>query len=158
MFFFSTSHTGDNRITLETNYFKLAWRSATIQWKIYKYNITFDPECSIKRVQMFLIGQHRSEIGGYLFDGNQLFATRKLHKNSDTVEYSTQTRDERIYKIHFKFTKIVLMNEQESLQVLNLILRRNMNGLKLALIGRNFYEIKYKCPFFGVLKTKTCKL
>lgn len=96
-----------------------------------------------RRVQAFLVGQHRREIGGFLFDGAQLFTVRKLHEDATgLVEYQTVTRDETTYTIRVQFTKIVLMSEQESLQVLNLILRRNMKGLSLALVGRNFYDPK----------------
>lgn len=94
-----------------------------------------------KRVQTFLVGQHRQEIGGFLFDGAQLFTVRKLHDGDNgVVEFQTETRDKTTYTIRIQFTKIVLMSEQESLQVLNLILRRNMKGLKLTLVGRNFYD------------------
>lgn len=103
--------------------------------------MTFDPECLAQRVQSFLVGQHRNDIGGYLFDGAQLFAVRKLHEDENVrVEFRTTTRDGTTYTIQMQFTKIVLMSEQESLQVLNLILRRNMKGLNLTLVGRNFYD------------------
>lgn len=32
------------------------------------------------------------------------------------------------------------MTESQSLQILNLILRRAMGGLELQLVGRNFYD------------------
>lgn len=138
-----TSHTGgNNRVTIEANYFRLRSNLPTNRnWTIYKYHVTFDPECLAQRVQTFLVGQHRSEIGGYLFDGAQLFTARKLHVDeNEPTEFQTETRDKTTYTIRMQFTKIVLMSEQESLQVLNLILRRNMKGLDLTLVGRNFYD------------------
>lgn len=138
-----TSHTGDcNRVTIEANYFKLrSHLPSTANWTIYKYHVTFEPECMAKRVQAFLVGQHRNEIGGYLFDGAQLFTVRRLHEDeNERAEFQTTTRDQTTYTIKMQFTKIVLMTEQESLQVLNLILRRNMKGLNLTLVGRNFYD------------------
>lgn len=145
----TTSHqprSEDEKVTIETNYFKLKSTSPTIQWTIYKYHVTFDPECAARNIKSFLIGQHRAEIGGYLFDGSQLFATRKLHENDENIriQFQTKTRDETMYTITLRFTKIVSMIEQESLQVLNLILRRNMNGLNLTLVGRNFYDPQAK--------------
>lgn len=127
---------------IESNYFKLrSHLSATTNWTIYKYHVTFEPECLAKRVQVFLVSQHRNAIGGYLFDGAQLFTVRRLHVDeNERAEFQTTTRDKTTYTIKMQFTKIVLMTEQESLQVLNLILRRNMNGLKLQLVGRNFYD------------------
>lgn len=115
--------------------------SSTENWTIYKYHVTFEPECLAKRVQAFLVGQHRNAIGGYLFDGAQLFTVRRLHdEENERAEFQTTTRDQTTYTIKMQFTKIVLMTEQESLQVLNLILRRNLNGLHLQLVGRNFYD------------------
>lgn len=150
------SYAGGDRVTIEANYFKLRSRlPANTNWTIYKYHVTFEPECMARRVQAFLVGQHKTEIGGYLFDGAQLFTVRKLHQNeNDPVEFQTETRDQTTYTIRVRFTKIVLMSEQESLQVLNLILRRNMKGLNLTLVGRNFYDPQamvrnFICVFFS---------
>lgn len=138
-----TSHTGgNNRVVIEANYFSLRSHLPTNRnWTIYKYHVTFEPECLAQRVQSFLVGQHRNEIGGYLFDGAQLFTVRRLHEDeNERAEFQTKTRDNTTYTIRMQFTRIVLMSEQESLQVLNLILRRNMKGLDLTLVGRNFYD------------------
>lgn len=125
---------------IETNYFSLRSRLSNNEWPIYKYHVTFEPECSVRRLQMFLVGTHRDKIGGFLFDGAQLFTTRKLHGENNTVEFQTETRDKQVFTIKMQFTRMVMMNERESLQVLNLILRRNMKGLDLKLVGRNFYD------------------
>ena len=45
-----------------------------------------------------------------------------------------------------KYIKEVSMTEQSSLQILNLILRRGMEGLKLQLVGRNFFDAISKIP------------
>lgn len=125
-------------VTLEANYFAL--QSALSNWKIYKYHVTFEPECLMKRLQIFLVSQHKATIGGYLFDGAQLFTTRNLHGENKSVEFRSETRDQTVYAIKAVFTRIVSMSDQESLQVLNLIQRRNMSGLHLQLVGRNYYD------------------
>lgn len=128
------------RVLIEANYFELQSQIAHTQWIIYKYHITFEPECLLKRLQMFLVAKHKSTIGGFLFDGAQLFATRKLHTNEcNFIQLRSNTRDT-VYTIKFTFTRIVSMSDQESLQVLNLIQRRNMSGLRLQLVGRNYYD------------------
>lgn len=127
-------------IRLEANYFALQSRRSCEEWKIYKYHVKFEPECVLKRLQIFLVSQHKATIGGYLFDGAQLFTTHNLHGDSRTVEFESQTRDETVYKIKMYFTRVVAMSDQESLQVLNLIQRRNMMGLHLQLVGRNYYD------------------
>ncbi|XP_055301772.1 protein piwi-like [Sitodiplosis mosellana] len=127
-------------VKLEANYFALKSRTACNQWKIYKYHVTFDPECMMKRMQIFLVAQHKKDIGGFLFDGAQLFTTRNLHGENKSVKFVSETRDQTVYTVGMTFTKIVMMSEQESLQVLNLIQRRNMIGLHLERVGRNYYD------------------
>lgn len=128
-------------IVIEANYFALESRIPHVQWIIYKYHVTFEPECTgQKRLQMFLLMEHKRTIGGYLFDGSQLFATRNLHGDNSFVQFTSTTRDQKVYVIKFLFTRIVAMSDQESLQVLNLIQRRNMGGLHLKLVGRNYYD------------------
>lgn len=125
---------------LEANYFALQSRTACNQWKIYKYHVTFEPECMMRRLQIFLVSQHKSQIGGFLFDGGQIFTTRNIHGENNAVEFVSETRDNTVYTIKMLFTKIVQMSEQESLQVLNLIQRRNLAGLHLQPVGRNYYD------------------
>lgn len=156
-----TSHAGgDNRVIIEANYFRLrSHLPANRNWTIYKYHVTFEPECMARRVQAFLVGHHKNEIGGYLFDGAQLFTVRKLHvSENEPVEFQTETRDQTTYTVRIRFTKIVLMSEQESLQVLNLILRRNMKGLNLTLVGRNFYDPQAMVSIFICFCFFSCDL
>lgn len=127
-------------VTLETNYFALESQMTRNQWTIYKYHVTFEPECVVKSLQMFLLSQHKGTIGGYLFDGTQLFTTRNLHGDDKIVEFTSITREETEYRLKILFTRVVLMSDQESQQVLNLIQRRNMRGLHLQLVGRNYYD------------------
>lgn len=127
-------------VTLEANYFALRSRMNSSQWKIYKYHVTFEPECVMKRLQIFLLAQHKQVIGGYLFDGAQLFTTRNLHGENNTVLFKSETRDRNEYSVKMMFTRIVSMTDRESLQVLNLIHRRNMGGLNLQVVGRNYYD------------------
>lgn len=129
-------------VKLEANYFALQSRTAFNRWKIYKYDVKFEPECVMKRLQIFLVSQHKNKIGGFLFDGAQLFTTRNLHGENKGVEFKSETRDQTVYTIKMVFTRIVMMSEQESLQVLNLIQRRNMIGLHLKQVGRNYYDPK----------------
>lgn len=123
---------------IEANYFKLR---PVREFSIFKYHVTFAPECESRRLQSFLIGHHRNVIGGYCFDGAQLFATQALHRAGElNVQYQTTTRDEQVYTVTLRFTRLIPLSQQESLQLLNLILRRNLRGLDMARVGRNFYD------------------
>lgn len=88
--------------------------------------------------------QHKEKIGGFLFDGTQLFLTRQLDTEKGTIKLESKTRTDEKYTLTLKFTTIVQMTEPESLQILNLILRRATAGLKLQLVGRNFYDAASK--------------
>lgn len=131
------SHKGGERVRLQANYFRLL---KAPKWNIYKYHVTFEPEIAMARLRNAMIMQHKDKIGGFLFDGTQLFLTRELETDKGTVELTSKTREDTTYILKLKFTKVVQMDEQESLQILNLILRRATAGLKLQLVGRNFYD------------------
>lgn len=136
-----TSYAGnDDRIIVQANYFPLVTRNATTVWSIYKYHVTFEPEVELRGLKSALVGQHKNVIGGYLFDGAQLFTTRPLHGGGRDIVFTSESREQNTYQVKCTFTNLVRMNEKESLQVLNLILRRNMNSLNLQLVGRNFYD------------------
>ncbi|XP_031633322.1 protein piwi-like isoform X2 [Contarinia nasturtii] len=137
------SFTGGERVKLQANYFRLL---KTPEWNIYKYHVTFEPECLLSRLRNALIMQHKETIGGFLFDGTQLFVTRDLGGDRGVVNLTSKTRTDEEYTLKLQFTKVVQMDEQESLQILNLILRRATAGLKLQLVGRNFYDAASKIP------------
>lgn len=104
----------------------------------------------MRGLKTYLVAVHKSKIGGYLFDGSQIFATRPLHEGeSREVEFTSETRDQQVYKVKLLFTNIINMNARESLQVLNLLLRRNMTALNLQLVGRNFYDPQNMVSFMG---------
>lgn len=130
-------------VELLTNYFQLIRKP---NWMIYRYRVDFKPEVHLDKLRNFLIATQKEMLGGYLFDGTQIFITRKLEQ--DVVEKVARTRDETEYMIIFKHTGVVAMTENTSLQVINLILRRAMGGLKLQLVGRNFYDADAKVSCF----------
>lgn len=135
------SFAGGERIRLQANYFRLLKQPT---WSIYKYHVNFEPECMMSRLRNALIMQHKATIGGFLFDGTQLFVTRDLGGDKGVITLTSKTRTDEVYTLTLQFTKIVQMDEQESLQILNLILRRATQGLKLELVGRNYYDAKSK--------------
>lgn len=146
--FKGTNASISNRINLTANFFRLPKIPA---WSIYKYHTDFEPECLMARLKSAMIAQHKELIGGYLFDGTQLFVTKELPNSA--LELVSRTREDTTYNIKLKFTKIVTTNEAEYLQILNLILRRATQGLNLKLVNRNFYDAEAKvwmrfCVFF----------
>lgn len=120
---------------LTANYFRLTRKT---EWSLYKYHVTFEPEVLMARVRNALIFNHKPKFGGYLFDGTQLFLTRKLEESQ--LNLVSTNREDVEHRIKLRFTKQILMSDNESIQVLNLILRRAMQGLQLKLVQRNYYD------------------
>lgn len=114
------------------------------EWQIYKYHVNFEPECLSSRFRNALIMQHKDKIGGFLFDGTQLFVTKDLGGERGIINLTSTTKTDETYTLTLKFTKNVQMDEAESLQILNLILRRATQALKLQLVGRNYYDAASK--------------
>lgn len=101
-------------VTLQANYFRFLRRP---NWQIYRYHVEFKPEVLSEKLRKALIFSQKEMLGGYLFDGTQLFLTRKLE--SDVVEKSVTGRiDNETYILVIKFTGEVSMSESTSLQIL----------------------------------------
>ncbi|XP_037810785.1 protein piwi [Lucilia sericata] len=123
------------RVVLQTNYFRL---KTTPTWRLYQYHVSFSPTIELKRLKSGILSEHRSKLGGYLYDGTKLFTTIKLREEQTILH--TKSRQGENYVITIKYVGLISMTEWQSLQILNLILRRSMEGLKLQLVGRNFYD------------------
>lgn len=135
------SYKEGERVKLQANYFRL---KKTPTWQIYKYHVNFEPECVMSRLRSALIMEHKEKIGGFLFDGTQLFATRDLGGERGILILTSTTRNGEVYTLTLQFTKNVQMDELESVQILNLILRRATQALKLQLVGRNYFDAASK--------------
>lgn len=123
-------------LQLTGNFFKLLKKPT---WSLYQYRVDFKPDIEIPGLRKRLMYEQKPLLGGYLFDSkNTVYLTQKLKDNP--TEVNTKDREENPIQIGFKWVGIIEMNTRESLQVLNIILRRSMEGLKLQLIGRNFFD------------------
>lgn len=122
-------------ITLQTNYFKL---TKTPTWCLYQYRIDFSPPIELKGLRNRLLYEQKAILGGYLFDGTVLFSTRKLP--DEITQFMSKDREDNPIQTTVKFVGTVSMSTAASLQVLNLILRRAMDGLQLQLVGRNLFD------------------
>ncbi|XP_030382857.1 protein aubergine-like [Scaptodrosophila lebanonensis] len=136
----SKSGTSGTQITVQANYFKILKRP---EWTIYQYRVDFSPDVDNTRLRRAYLNEHRSLLGGYIFDGSLLFCAKqfKCPQNSVYVlELVTKNRaDESIY-IKIKAAGTVEKADIQQFHVLNLILRRAMEGLKLELVSRNFFD------------------
>lgn len=127
-------------VRLQANYFTLVKKP---EWSLYQYRVDFTPECEVEKIRNRLLYEQKPLLGGFIYDKrNQLYLTRKLRE--DAVEVNSADREGKEYKIMFRFVGLVMMDTKESLQTLNLILKRAMRGLKLQLVGRNLFDAAAK--------------
>ncbi|XP_055839653.1 protein piwi [Episyrphus balteatus] len=122
-------------ISLQANYFRLL---TTPTWRIYQYHVDFSPDIELRRVRGGILSEHKGLFGGYIYDGMKMFSTTKLRE--DLIKLETTSKSGEKYMITVKYVGVISMKEWQSLQILNLILRRAMEGLKLQLVGRNFFD------------------
>ncbi|XP_011187514.1 protein piwi [Zeugodacus cucurbitae] len=130
---------GGTPITLQTNYYRLLTKPT---WRIFQYHVDFSPQIEMRRVRGGMLSEHRELLGGYLYDGTKLFTSCKLQEDKTVIQAKSKFGDS--YTIVIKYVGVISMTEWQSLQILNLILRRSMEGLKLQLVGRNFYDAMAK--------------
>jgi len=124
-------------VDLMANYFRLA---KLPNFEVIQYRIDFEPEVELFGLRRALIAQHKAVLGGYIYDGgNLLFVVRRLPE--DKFELTSKSREEVEYKLVIKNTgNVISPTDNRMSQVLNLILKRAMGGLKLQLIGRNLFD------------------
>lgn len=121
-------------VKLIANYFSLG---RTPQWNIFKYHVSFEPEVDMVGFRRALLAQHKEQIGGYLFDGMQIFVTHSL---GDVLCLVSKSREGDEYHVTIKLTVAVDLASTEALQFLNLVQRGAMRNLGLVLVGRNYFD------------------
>jgi aubergine len=104
------------------------------------YRVDFEPDIEIAGLRKAFVGNQRELFGGYLYDGqNMLYLTHRLPE--ETMEFTMTSREGQDYKLKIKNTGAKIeMTDSMATQILNLILRRTMEGLNLQLVGRNLYD------------------
>lgn len=128
--------TSGQRITCEANYFRLNKKP---NWNIFQYEVYFQPNVLSMQLRRSLIRSQSEMLGGFLFDGTQIFLSREL-KSECVKRVVKGLKDNTEYILFFRLTNVISMNEAYSLHVLNLILRRAMDGLNLQSVGKNKYD------------------
>lgn len=124
-------------VSLSANYFKL---NQNQEFEFNLYRVDFLPDTEDVRLRRFYLSQHKEDLGGYLFDGqNLLYTTRSL--KSDNTQLESVNREGDVTRVTLRNTRRTIeMTDSSAVQVLNLILRRAMDGLGMQLVGRNLYD------------------
>lgn len=132
-----TGQEGRN-ISLCANYFRTI---RTPKWSIYTYRVDFSPETVDRKMRQNLIRTQMEVFGTYLFDGTRVFSTTHLNIPHEQLELITRINPEdEPTVIYVKYTGELSMTDVQSLQVLNLIVRRAMQCLKLERVGADYYD------------------
>lgn len=136
----SKKGTSGTSMNLTANYFKMLAKS---DWDIFQYRVDFSPDIEDTRLKKALLRRQKAEIGGNLFDGTMIFTCKRMSVDEITTKFETGAdRVESTVQIRFREVGVVSRTDQRMLQIYNLILRRAMDGLKLSLLGRNYYDSK----------------
>lgn len=134
----SKKGTSGTSMNLTANYFKMLAKS---DWDIFQYRVDFNPDIEDTRLKKALLRRQKAEIGGNLFDGTMIFTCKRMSVDEITTKFETGAdRVESTVQIKFREVGVVSRTDQRMLQIYNLILRRAMDGLKLSLLGRNYYD------------------
>lgn len=88
--------------------------------------------------------EHKTILGGYIFDGTALFLTIRLP--NDHTQFRGKRKDGSVVLIDVKIVGVLDMQDCTAIQLLNLIIKRAMEGLELQLVGRNLFDAKAKVP------------
>ncbi|KAH8402523.1 hypothetical protein KR222_002397, partial [Zaprionus bogoriensis] len=132
------------RITIETNYFKLKKRP---NWTIYQYRVDFVPDVDHTNLRRGLLSEQRSILGGYMFDGTVMYCSTRFNDIPNSpycLELVTKSRAGEDIQIKIKFVGTVEAADGQQFQVLNLIMRRAMEGLQLQTVSRNYFDPQAK--------------
>ncbi|XP_055592749.1 protein aubergine-like isoform X1 [Uranotaenia lowii] len=124
------------KIMLQANYFRISRGGEEC---IFQYRVDFNPVVESSKLMSSLVYTLKPTIGGYLFDGTQIFTRHKLR--SEEVEI--QTKDPisgTPYIIKLKKVGVLDGCNEMEFMIYNLINRKAMGGLNLQLIGRNFFD------------------
>lgn len=128
--------TEGTEISLVTNYF----RTQGPRWILYTYCVEFRPEIEDKLIKQRLLREHRTLFNGYLFEGMRIFTPTRLEILNNTLDLVSRRHEGDEVSLVIKFTGELSMQDNSSLQVFNLIVRRAMGGLNLKLVGRDYFD------------------
>lgn len=133
------------KITLTANYFAIERKP---DWTLHQYRVDFQPEVHLAGLRKALVRNVVPAGLGYVFDGTVLFTIEKFGGDEPIFQKTARSREEDEYLILFKYTKTLTNMDVASLQVFNLVLRMAMKGLKLQMVGRNYFDPDAKVSQF----------
>ncbi|KAF1770856.1 hypothetical protein GCK72_002680 [Caenorhabditis remanei] len=112
-------------------------------YSIYQFHVEFDPVVDSKHVRerMLLHENVTDEIGCYhVFDGMILYLTKEWHQNQEIEVPHPNTGD--LIKVIFKQTNRFLLDNAQTINIFNTIVRRCFDEMQLVQLGRHYFNSK----------------
>lgn len=131
----SKQGTSGRVVKLSANYFAL---NKSPEFDLVQYRVDLVPDVEVTMIRKAILRDQKEKLGEFLFDGTTMYLTRKLPDHITTI--CTKKKDGSDLQIILKYVNVVSMNDDTSLQTLNIVLRSSMEGLKLQLVGRNLFD------------------
>uniref|UniRef100_A0A1I7UZW8 Piwi domain-containing protein n=1 Tax=Caenorhabditis tropicalis TaxID=1561998 RepID=A0A1I7UZW8_9PELO len=114
-----------------------------VDYSIYQYHVEFDPTVDSKhmRERMLLHPNVTDEIGRYhVFDGMILYLTTEWQQNQEIEVPHPKTED--LIKVIFKQTNRFLLDNAQTINIFNTIIRRCFDEMQLTQLGRHYFNSK----------------
>lgn len=126
----------DKPLKLITNYFRV---ETTEKVSMTQYRIDFDPATENRSLKFAIINESKDFLGLHVYDGANTVYLMKRLPDKETWRLVT-LRDGSRFNVRFRESREILYTDAMFFTILNLILRRCFEALRLNLVGRNYYD------------------
>lgn len=128
-------------VSLLTNHFQVNF---PLHWTLKQYRVDFSPDEDNLGFKKAMLHQHDELLGTYIFDGTIIFTPQVYNQPVDVL---SKTREGKNYRIHIREVGVVKPTDGHFFHFLNIIARNCLQGLKLQLIGRNYFDPEARTTF-----------
>jgi len=136
----SKQGSGGDPLPISCNFFRLVSKP---DWRLLKYRVDMSPEIDFTKLRKALVYQHKgTKLKNMIFDGTLLFTDTRLAPTDDVtpVIWTSQRNDGTIVTLSIRLVEELQPSDYHYMQFFNLVLRRVLEGMKLELVGRNYYD------------------
>ena len=111
---------------------------------LYQYNVQFSPEIGSSRFKSAMLHKIDGEIGNVrCFDGMTMFMPIELPEKKNVYTVSPDPKPDRpaeTFTITIVLTNVVPINSPSTVQLMNIMFRRQLKIINMQLVGRNYYN------------------
>merc|ERR1719348_863584 len=111
--------------------------------RLLKYRVDMKPDIDFLKKRKAMVYQHKgTKLQNMVFDGTLLFTDTRISPTDDVtpVIWISQTNEGEAIELSLRLVEELQPTDYHYLQFFNLVLRRVLEGMKLQLVGRNFYN------------------